>query len=664
METINEDKKSKKINFNSLLSENHADASTPPAFDANTATRKEKVDQWLFYFVNHADAVTEILCSETDALCVRLSWIRNKMPAFAEAITFDDILAGSYIAIGNKALRTLYSDGHEPSQTAYIRFSDNNSLDLVAKDVISVGTLGTRVRTNSNFYFLDMLNPKTNHLTEYEVFDRLLGLYGSDYTILKKALWYSLIGAISQQKTIILGDVYTDIRFNVMYPMPSGSGKKSLCTLTEEVMHKLGKKCNTPTSTHPEQLVGKVIKRKQGKTESYIENPGYLKDQYIIFDDANILLTSRDPSYEESRRYICRALDPIGRNKIFKRLVDNLPDESLSYEPECTISFYIQPVFIPETVVDSGLMRRFLPIYVRLFGTMLDRGDAFTARLHAKNDREELFVKLIEYYTNIINISKNEFNFTENAVNAISELHRELISIGRAHSTKGRNFTDRVAFSIQDQLIKMGCIQALSACRTEINELDIKLAFMDLFEFYVSTLDYINDKVEGCLDYGERWQGATSTDAKCLEFLLSSGATAKEKSATSIRDYISYIAKIREISTRSAERVYHKHIKKEWIDSEQTGSHDSLVWLAFSPKTKDIIRQKAINLEDTEYYRIWSDLDRATEKHNNTICVPTYPCAPTKNFKDKANSEEYQRIQTQEAAERRDATLKSEVDQK
>lgn len=191
-----------------------------------------------------------------------------------------------------------------------------------------------------------------------------------DYLILKKGLWYSLIGAATPQKIVKLGDIYTDVRFNPCYPLPSGAGKKGLATTSEEIIDRIGKEYQSPTSLHPEQLVGKVIKRKEGKNEKYIPNPGYLKLDYLLFDDANALLTSRETTYEESRRYICRALDPIDKNEVYKKLVDNTPDESLSYIPECTIAMCIQPTYLPEEVVAGGLMRRFMPIYVRLFGTM------------------------------------------------------------------------------------------------------------------------------------------------------------------------------------------------------------------------------------------------------------------------------------------------------
>ena len=473
---------------------------------------------------------------------------------------------------------------------------------------------------SNTFYFLDKLSPKTTHLIQFHELDNITGLYGKDYVILKKALWYSLIGAIAPQKIVKLGDIYTDVRFNPCFPIPSGAGKKGLATTIEEIITKMGRQYQSPTSLHPEQLVGKVIKRKKGKEEEYIENFGYLKLDFFLLDDANNLLTARETNYEESRRYICKALDPIGRNMIYKRLVDNTPGESLSYLPECTIAMCIQPTYLPEDVIAGGLMRRFMPIYVPLFGTMVDREDEFHARLYANKDHEELINKLRYFYKQIIDGGDNEFTFSDNAIAEIEKSHKELIAVAKNHSEKGRNYTDRVAFPLQDTLVSMACIQALSCFRTGVNEFDVQLAYMDLFEFYASTLDYVNQKVLGLLDYGETWRGATSTDAKCLEYLFKNGALSKEESTIAINEYIEFIAKLRNIETRSAERDYYRHVSNGWIESKRIGQHDSIVWLTFTPKTNNIINPKAINLEETEYFRIWNNLDKIGNIKNDTHC--------------------------------------------
>lgn len=68
------------------------------------------------------------------------------------------------------------------------------------------------------------------------------------------------------------------------------------------------------------------------------------------------------------------------------------------------------------------------------------------------------------------------------------------------------------------------------------------------------------------------------------------------------------------IAPRSAERDYYKHIHKGLIESKKLGQHDSVVWLAFIPKTNNIIKPHAIDLKTTEYYRISNSLIKIIEK--------------------------------------------------
>ena len=65
------------------------------------------------------------------------------MPAFAAAmcpdgVTIDEMVAGSYIELGNKTLRRLQLEGHEPPKDAHLRFKDNPNLDAIAKETHAI----------------------------------------------------------------------------------------------------------------------------------------------------------------------------------------------------------------------------------------------------------------------------------------------------------------------------------------------------------------------------------------------------------------------------------------------------------------------------------------------------------------------------------------------
>lgn len=125
---------SKYIKF-SILSKAESDKLLCPSFDSDTATTRDKEEQWMFYFAKHSEEVTEVLKGAEDVLCAHLTWMFECLPAFAEAMVSDDLTAGSYISIGNKTLHSLCVGESKPSKKSYIRFSDNKSMDEIAKEV-------------------------------------------------------------------------------------------------------------------------------------------------------------------------------------------------------------------------------------------------------------------------------------------------------------------------------------------------------------------------------------------------------------------------------------------------------------------------------------------------------------------------------------------------
>jgi len=57
---------------------------------------------------------------------------------------------------------------------------------------------------------------------------------------------------------------------------------------------------------------------------------------FIEIDEANPLIFSKDEQHKQAREYISKALNPIGRNEVIKKLVDDLPTERVQYFPKLT----------------------------------------------------------------------------------------------------------------------------------------------------------------------------------------------------------------------------------------------------------------------------------------------------------------------------------------
>ena len=449
---------------------------------------------------------------------------------------------------------------------------------------------------------------RTDHLNNYRSLDDLVALEGRDYTPLIKAVWYNIIGTLKAQP-VRFGNITTDTRFNLFIPMPSGTGKNNLKQAIQRIVSMCGKEVRSPTSFHPEQLIGKMISEKWHNPEKegkglndtrYIPNYGYLKKDSVIFDESYHFITREDKQYDESKAYIRIALDPIGSNLIQKKLVDQLdvPEQRLEYYPHCSITMFLQPKGMDDDNVLTGFLRRFNVIYIPLVGKNLDRREEIMKYL--THPRPEVS---FDYWKDITEWdAPTYFDFEDGINDLLYALHNDLITYMRSLGDKQRNYTDRKVYALFDDLIGMAAIQAISRKSNVVTLQDVKLAYMDLFEFFRLSLDYVNAKVFGNLDYGEQWHGAEAKEIEALKWLAGSGATDKDTSEVTIAAFKAKIAEIFEIEEESARRHYSKLKKRGLIDSKRIGKDSSRVWITFDPdQVTDVV---PMPLTDTLYWKI------------------------------------------------------------
>jgi hypothetical protein len=413
----------------------------------------------------------------------------------------------------------------------------------------------------------------TDHLRNYRELDALIALEGKDYEPIKKAVWYSVIGALKPH-FVQFGNIKTDTRFNLLIVLPSGFGKGNVKHAIAEIEKECGLKVIEPTSFHPEQLIGTVIEKGKGKNREWIPNPGHLHSDYVLFNEVYDFLTEHDRLYKESRNHITKALDPIGHNEVYKRLVKNLDveNEVLRYCPRCTISMFLQPRYLDENIVLSGFIRRYLIIYVPIFGKNLDNSEDI-ARYITKPHKTVFF----EYWRRIAEWSRQvgsdghaNFTFEEGVGALLLELHEDLTNYARSLGVKQRNYLSIKSYPLVGDLVKMAVIQAISKKSSVVTQQDVKLAYMDLFEFFKLTLDYVAAKVIGNLDYGEKWHGAEAKEIEALKWLVERGAVDEKRSEVMIKEFKEHIANIFGIEERSAERHYSKLMQRGLIKSKRT----------------------------------------------------------------------------------------------
>ena len=137
--------------------------------------------------------------------------------------------------------------------------------------------------------------------------------------------------------------------------------------------------------------------------------------------------------------------------------------------------------------------------------------------------------------------------------------------------------------------------------RAEVTGWDVQKAFVDLLEILDSTFRFVEKKVQGRLDYGESWSGATGDDQVVLEWLAMMGATSEEDSNISIDEYQKEIQRVTGYTEPGARKRYQRHKRKGWINSIQR-QQTTKVWLAFNPPKESDTRLDDLDDPVTQGY--------------------------------------------------------------
>lgn len=451
------------------------------------------------------------------------------------------------------------------------------------------------------------LHYSTEHLPYFHEFSNLIGLNGRHYIPIIKARLYQLYGGILQSK-IQLGSLITDSRVHIAYPLVTEGGKNEIIYSIKGLLargikkdYEKNFKLFEPISYSPESLIGKTIERdipnpkyesgevtKPKTIKTRIKNIGSFGNDFLEFDECNKLITGTGDIEQQAREYISKSENPIGRNIVEKRLVDDTEAEAISIIPECTNSYYFQPFGkIPESAMLQGFMRRkLIPVgNVNLFLTSATE-ELFNSKLSDKDfserDYQDRIVKHLEVMRSYMQGAT--FIFTEEAKKLINEFAVYLNEQGNIHSEKISNYCKLTKYSCLSNLVKLSCIISASYLTKIVDTEAVSLAFMDLVELNQNTFDFVYDKVEGEFDYGGTFKTTNYKEKECLKFLFDSKALSYESSSVTIEEFVvNVLAPIFKIKERQARNRYLEMKKKGLIDSKQVGKNDSRVWLNFNP---------------------------------------------------------------------------------
>jgi hypothetical protein len=418
----------------------------------------------------------------------------------------------------------------------------------------------------------------TKHLIGFEELANATALYGDEYKLLFKVLWYNLLSYRLRTSKLLVGRLKPDGRISGLFVINSGRGKGEIKRVIKEYIKFFSGNCREPTSLHAEQLVGKSIYLKREKTHE--ERRGYLNSDFLIIDEAYNLLSSKELHYSEARKYLRTALDSYPHNTISKQLTELGEDYALEYEPICPVNLFLQPLtFDNDTLVLEGDIRRFIVAYVYMGDK--DKTEALKRRIFDSYNDEDSILKFCKKI-NELDVFE-VFQMSKDAKIKFAELSIALVSRGETYSRKICNFLESIAFTIQNNLLKFSAVQAYQHGRANIEIEDVELAFMDLFEIMEHTYEFIESKILGSLDYGNGWKGARFKDQEALKWLYDKGAISEENSNVSIKDYEDKLMELFNVKERRAIEYKNKHESREWIISKKAPGFSKL-WLNFSPE--------------------------------------------------------------------------------
>lgn len=477
----------------------------------------------------------------------------------------------------------------------------------------------------------DILN-LTEHLPNFELVKNAISLQGDEYLMISKEIYKTLISlSLPEHLRIIrIGDIKTDMRHHPTSILSSGKGKKNICEGLKKIYKSFNPDANIkePRTIHYQQLIGKMLLRKEEveigqkkdgtpkykKIDKWVEKKGFLGADILILEEAYELFNSQEKNDVDCRDAITIALDCYGDNLIQKQNMDNLDtkEETLAYNPYVTIIPFLQPLKMNESFLTKGLSRR-LHICYKDFPerTKLDK---YVNRLTSSVDDSKSCFDFSQYMKKINQI-KTKWELSSDAFEIFTICHGALLEQGFRQGGKIAHYTRILEFPMQNLLLKMSAIQAVTDFRTIITKEDIMFAYVDLIERIVYEYLYVDRKVKGTLDYGESWGGAIGKSQECLEKLFEKGAISKETSIP-IWQFQEIISEIYPLSIRRARDRYKEMIKEELIDDYKGQGKENGVWLKFTPKVE--FKQIEEEEEMLDPKRLYLEFSGRTEKSGRT----------------------------------------------
>lgn len=435
--------------------------------------------------------------------------------------------------------------------------------------------------------FRKALEGTHSHLRLFEQIEKTLGLNGKKYYPVKKFLCYFSESVIQPPIQTKIGTTHSDNRIHGLIIATAGKGKG---VIKNNIKHsfKGNHKVVIETSglVHPEQLIGKMVKKGRGENKELIPNKGYLGADVLLHDEANTTLNEKAPNADQSQRIKRTAMDAFGQNLISKKLVDDTLGELLEYNPTTRCLDFMHPEQFEPCFFDKGTYRRYF---------CFELGNS--SNLSIEESVKSIFEEPVDYseqkrlFESMCSNSYSRFNLfvmndeCKNIVRKWILLWQDFV-LNHQNSVV-RRFGEMTFYSIKEYFFKMVTVLH-GANLKEASEADItQMACIDCVHFLLETLENYC-KYGNMANTTDVWRGAKDMEIKALEYLWRNAAVSYDSSEISIVRFKEVVSELFGVHERQARGIISSMKSKNFISSKQVGSDSSRVWLNFEPSISKV----------------------------------------------------------------------------
>jgi hypothetical protein len=424
-------------------------------------------------------------------------------------------------------------------------------------------------------------------------------LIGRSYSAIAVLVCYFIVGDLLRKNTIPLpGGEFIDTRLNAIASIRSGRGKrviKSFLTWLLEGVAEVRK----PGTLHPQQLFGKVVHRRRRRgSDVAIKNPGYAASPYVIVDEARSWFERFDRFAGDFWSIVNQALDPYGSNAMEKTSVEDLPEERMRYNAECSLLFFIQPIRIVFDLIPLGVLRRFVLIVLDVSQREMDKILKERVRNVGTGSTAPNIAQIRQTLC-LLRDLKIEWVYTEAATRLVSRYASSLRKYAKeAHvSTTAQDYADTMDTTWQNLLLSMSAIQAAAIAvygrspadflipdnskvlrnQVTVDSVHVGAAYRDLKLFVDASFEFVERLV--IPRHSAAPSLAMDREVKCLRILSDKGCTSQERSCFSIHTYQEAMRALLGCSSSVAQKLWAGMRKKGFVDGKQTGRTDSKAWI-------------------------------------------------------------------------------------